>query len=62
MGRALALLGFEVRRGIASREEMDKTARMQPPERAPVERATAQKPSPPADSAATRPAPRKAED
>lgn len=27
VGRALALLGFEVRRGIASREEMEKTAR-----------------------------------
>jgi hypothetical protein len=28
VGRALALLGFEVRRGIASREEMEKAARM----------------------------------
>lgn len=28
VGRALALLGFEVRRGIASREEMEKSARM----------------------------------
>lgn len=27
VGRALALLGFEVKRGIASREEMEKTAR-----------------------------------
>jgi len=27
VGRALALLGFEVRRGIASREEMEKSAR-----------------------------------
>ncbi|HKY04919.1 MAG TPA: hypothetical protein VJQ56_08515, partial [Blastocatellia bacterium] len=27
-GRALALCGFEVKRGIASREEMDKAARM----------------------------------
>jgi hypothetical protein len=27
VGRALALLGFEVRRGIASREEMEKTSR-----------------------------------
>lgn len=27
VGRALALLGFEVRRGIASREEMEKTTR-----------------------------------
>lgn len=62
VGRALALLGFEVRRGIASREEMDKTARMQPPERAPVERAAAEKPSPSADKTATRPAPRKTDD
>ncbi|HYO99443.1 MAG TPA: hypothetical protein VER76_04590 [Pyrinomonadaceae bacterium] len=29
-GRALALLGFEVKRGIASREELEKTARMSP--------------------------------
>ena len=35
VGRALAMLGFEVRRGIASREEMEKVARMQnAPERA----------------------------
>ena len=57
VGRALALLGFEVRRGIASREEMDKTARMQAPERAPVERAPAEKAPAPADRAAARPAP-----
>lgn len=31
VGRALALLGFEVRRGIASREEMEKVSRMEPP-------------------------------
>jgi len=30
VGRALALLGFEVKRGIASREELEKTARMPP--------------------------------
>jgi len=29
VGRALAMLGFEVNRGIASREELQKTARMQ---------------------------------
>lgn len=29
VGRALALLGFEVKRGIASREEMQKTARQE---------------------------------
>jgi len=43
VGRALALLGFEVKRGIASREEMQKAARKQPPERTP---APAEKPSP----------------
>ncbi|MGH9943247.1 MAG: hypothetical protein ACRD9R_12940 [Pyrinomonadaceae bacterium] len=32
VGRALALLGFEVRRGIASREEMQKAARKPPDE------------------------------
>ncbi|HZI18311.1 MAG TPA: hypothetical protein VEY09_06915 [Pyrinomonadaceae bacterium] len=31
VGRALAMLGFEVRRGIASREEMQKAARKQQP-------------------------------
>ena len=62
VGRALALLGFEVRRGIASREEMDKTARMRPPERAPAERAPAEKPAPSADRATARPAARKADD
>ncbi|HJR09497.1 MAG TPA: hypothetical protein VJ842_19705 [Pyrinomonadaceae bacterium] len=30
VGRALALLGFEVKRGIASHEEMQKTVRMSP--------------------------------
>ena len=30
VGRALALLGFEVKRGIASREELEKNARMTP--------------------------------
>jgi Holliday junction resolvasome RuvABC DNA-binding subunit len=39
VGRALAMLGFEVKRGIASREELQKTARMQtatPPASAPT--------------------------
>lgn len=36
-GRALALCGFEVKRGIASREEMDKEARMGNQEPAPRE-------------------------
>ena len=39
VGRALALLGFEVRRGVASREEIEKVARMQP-ERVSAERAS----------------------
>lgn len=47
VGRALALLGFEVKRGIASREEMQKAARKQPPERAPA---------PPEEPAPARPA------
>lgn len=38
-GRALALCGFEVKRGIASREEMDKAARMGNQEPAPREAA-----------------------
>ncbi len=45
VGRALALLGFEVKRGIASREELEKTARMTP------ERATRAASSNPAASA-----------
>lgn len=32
VGRALAMAGFEVKRGIASREEMEKTARVPQPE------------------------------
>jgi hypothetical protein len=32
VGRALAMAGFEVKRGIASREEMEKSARMPRPE------------------------------
>src|ERR671917_1963813 len=58
VGRALAMLGFEVKRGIASREELQKTARMQPTApaaaAAPAERATkAQTAAPPsAESAA----------
>ena len=56
VGRALAMLGFEVKRGIASREELQKTARMQTPAPAapPAERATKGQPSapPPAPPAA----------
>ncbi|HZB44165.1 MAG TPA: hypothetical protein VE360_02920, partial [Pyrinomonadaceae bacterium] len=51
VGRALALLGFEVRRGIASREEMEKAARM-PAERA----AQAPKSGPPEGKPAAKPA------
>jgi len=40
VGRALALLGFEVRRGIASREEMEKTARPAQAERPATRAAT----------------------
>ena len=52
VGRSLALLGFEVRRGIASREEMEKAARMpaerpaQAPESKPPESKPAAKPAP----------------
>jgi hypothetical protein len=41
VGRALALLGFEVRRGVASREEMEKAARKTPERGAPQKPATA---------------------
>jgi len=59
VGRALAMLGFEVKRGIASREELQKTARMQPaapppPAAPPAERAAkgqAAAPPPPAPPA-----------
>jgi len=40
VGRALALLGFEVKRGVASREEMEQAARKQP------ERPVPEKPAP----------------
>jgi hypothetical protein len=54
VGRALALCGFEVKRGIASREEMEKPSRMaqsvRPPER---EKAPAPSPRPPEAAAAT---------
>ncbi len=39
VGRALALLGFEVKRGLASREEMEKVARVQTAPRVQEERA-----------------------
>jgi len=51
VGRMLALLGFEVRRGIASREEMEKAARLAQQE------APAKEKSRPAPVAPARPAP-----
>jgi hypothetical protein len=62
VGRALALLGFEVRRGIASREEMEKAARMpaeraaQAPKSGPPEGKPAAKPAAPPPAAAESPA------
>jgi hypothetical protein len=47
VGRALAMAGFEVRRGIASREEMQKAARQPEPPPAPEKPA----PAPPAKAA-----------
>jgi hypothetical protein len=54
VGRALALLGFEVRRGIASREELEKTSRManDKPTRAPQAASSA----PPAPASTPAPA------
>jgi hypothetical protein len=52
VGRALALLGFEVKRGIASREELEKTSRMTTDRAARASNAAA--PAPPV-SAATAP-------
>lgn len=48
VGRALAMLGFEVKRGIASREELQKTARMQTTAAAPA--ASQSKAKPPAST------------
>ncbi|HXG63892.1 MAG TPA: hypothetical protein VNO70_02225 [Blastocatellia bacterium] len=50
VGRALALCGFEVRRGIASREDMERTTRRQEP---PREKARPQRPEPVEASAKT---------
>jgi hypothetical protein len=47
VGRALAMAGFEVRRGIASREEMEKAARRAEPPRE-RQRSTPAAPPPPA--------------
>ena len=44
VGRALALLGFEVKRGVASREEMEKATRA-----APVEKGAKPRPKPAAE-------------
>lgn len=54
VGRALALCGFEVKRGIASREEMEKQTRMAQPVRQPErEKAPAPAPRPTEPPAAT---------
>ncbi|MDT7540829.1 MAG: hypothetical protein QOE33_733 [Acidobacteriota bacterium] len=53
VGRALAMLGFEVKRGIASREELQKTARMQtatPPANGPTKAQAKATPVAPAQS------------
>lgn len=47
VGRALALLGFEVRRGVASREEVERGAKKQ----AAVAARPAEKPAPPTERA-----------
>lgn len=46
VGRALALLGFEVKRGIASREEVEKAARMNEADRPPARTPPADRPAP----------------
>lgn len=51
VGRALALLGFEVKRGIASREEMEKASRRQAGGGAAPAARRPEKPSPPAEAA-----------
>jgi hypothetical protein len=58
VGRALALLGFEVRRGVASREEVERGSRKaqatkQPERPAPPTEKPAEKPAPPASERAT---------
>ncbi len=64
VGRALAMLGFEVRRGIASREEMEKASRMQTAERPAAAGAPPESPEPdkPQAEKPARTAPRKADE
>lgn len=59
VGRALALLGFEVRRGAASREEVDKAARRPAAKPAPQPAASAppEQPAPPRQPPAAEPKP-----
>ncbi|HLL13816.1 MAG TPA: hypothetical protein VK388_01940 [Pyrinomonadaceae bacterium] len=52
VGRALALLGFEVKRGIASREEIEKTSRMATDKAARVSNAASTPTSTPVTTAA----------
>ncbi|HSE97871.1 MAG TPA: hypothetical protein VLD57_06325 [Blastocatellia bacterium] len=59
VGRALAMAGFEVKRGIASREEMEKAARVAAQEAAAArERNKRTAPSPPAPEPAHEPVPK----
>jgi hypothetical protein len=60
VGRALALCGFEVKRGIASREEREKQTRMQQPVRSGEPKAYAPAPKP-VEAAAKPTAPAKVE-
>lgn len=57
VGRALALLGFEVRRGVASREEMERGARKQQSAAAPARQPAKPAAPPPEQPAAPSPAP-----
>lgn len=57
IGRALAFLGFEVKRGIASREEMEKSARKQTAPTAPAHASAPAAPRQPSAPAEEKPAP-----
>jgi pyruvate/2-oxoglutarate dehydrogenase complex dihydrolipoamide acyltransferase (E2) component len=57
VGRALALLGFEVRRGVASREEVIRGTKKQQAAAAPAAPARAERPAPSPERAAPPPAP-----
>ncbi|MBV9929135.1 MAG: hypothetical protein JOZ96_29255 [Acidobacteria bacterium] len=57
VGRALALLGFEVRRGVASREEVIRGAKKQQAAATAAAPARAERPAPAPEKAAATPAP-----